>query len=263
MIASGGEVLLHLLGDKNEEGPQFHALNVMTLSMILGKAVKLTEVQLADLAMGAVAHDAGKARIPPHLLKAKARAKHEEDFYRAHVQYGVDMAKESGAFSDNAIAIIRDHHEMLDGSGWPAGTTAPSLLSRIVSLVNRYDRLCCPESPEKPSLMPAEALAILYAREAKKFAPNLLGLLIKLLGIYPPGTIVQLNDGSLGLVVSPGKESLRPKVLMYDQDMPKEEAPVIDLAEIDELKIEEALKPSSLPADVLAWLNPRQRRRRG
>ena len=60
-------------------------------------------------------------------------------------------------------------------------------------------------------------------------------------------------------MVSPGKESLRPKVLMYDQDMPKEEAPVIDLAEIDELKIEEALKPSSLPADVLAWLNPRQR----
>lgn len=259
MISAGDEVLLHLLGDKNDEGPQFHALNVMTLSMILGKALKLSEAELGDLAMGAIAHDAGKARIPAHLLKAKTRAKHEEDFYRAHGQYGIEMAKESGAFSDAAIAVIRDHHELLDGSGWPKGTATPSHLARIVALVNRYDRLCCPESPEKPALMPAEALSFLYARESKKFSPNLLGMLIKLLGIYPPGTIVQLNDGSLGLVVSPGKESLRPKVLVYDPDIPKDEAPVIDMAEASDLKIEEPLKPASLPPDVLAWLNPRQR----
>lgn len=259
MISQGSEVLLHLLGDKNGEGPQFHALNVMTLSMILGKAVNLPETELADLAMGALAHDAGKARIPAHLLKTANRAKHEEEFYRAHGQYGVEMAKEAGVFSETAISVIRDHHVLLDGSGWPAGSSNPGLPARIVALVNRYDRLCCPESPDKPALMPAEALAVLYAREGKKFDAKLLGLMIKILGVYPPGTIAQLNDGALGLVVSPGRESLRPKVLVYDPDVPKEEAPVIDLAAAEDLKIEESLKPSSLPADVLAWLNPRQR----
>lgn len=259
MIASGNEVLLHLLGDKSGEGPQFHALNVMTLSMILGKALGLPETELADLAMGAIAHDAGKAKIPAHLLKAKTRAKHEEDFYRAHCLYGVELAQVSEAFSPNALAIVRDHHEFLDGSGFPAGTAGAGKLAGIVALVNRYDRLCCPESPEKTALMPAEALAFIYAKDAGKFDAKLVGLLIRLLGVYPPGTIVQLNDRSLGLVVSPGRESLRPKVLVYDAEVPKDDAPVVDLGSMPELKIDESLRPGSLPADVLEWLNPRQR----
>ena len=69
--------------------------------------------------------------------------------------------------------------------------------------------------------MPAEALSQLYAKEGGKFDQKLLGLLIKILGVYPPGPIVQLNDGSLGLVVSPGRDSLRPKVLVYDPDIDK------------------------------------------
>jgi len=61
------------------------------------------------------------------------------------------------------------------------------------------------------------------------------------------------------MVVSPGKNALRPTVLIYCPEMDKREAPTIDLSEAADLKIEEALRPSSLPADVLAWMNPRQR----
>lgn len=258
-VSAGGEVLLHLLGDKKSEGPHFHALNVMTLSMILGKSLKLAEGELADLALGALAHDLGKARVPPHLLKAATRAKHEEEYYRAHVHYGLELARESGVFSDGALAIVSDHHEFLDRSGFPRGISNPGVLSGIVGLVNRYDRLCGPESPEKAALMPAEALSVLFARESAKFDQKLLGLLVKTLGIYPPGTIVMLNDGSLGLVVSPGRESLRPEILIYDPEVAKENAIVIDLQEACELKIDESIRPSALPADVLFWLNPRQR----
>ena len=258
-ISAGGEVLLHLLGDRNGEGPQFHALNVMTLSMILGKALKLSETEPADLALGSLAHDAGQARVPSHLLKAKSRAKHEEDFYRAHVQYGVEMAREAGVFSPAALAVIQNHHEFVDGSGFPSGKPNTNVLARIVGLVDRYDSYCGPESPEKPALMPAEALSLMFARESAKFDQKLMSLLIKILGVYPPGTIVQLNDGSLGLVVSPGRESLRPKILIYDADIDKDAAAVIDMAESSDLKIEESLRPASLPPDVLQWLNPRQR----
>ena len=259
MITQGQEVLLHLLGDKEGEGPQFHALNVMTLAMLLGKVAGLNEAQLAELAMGTLAHDIGKAKVPAHILKAKTRAKHEEAFYREHGAYGVEMAKISGAFTPLAISIIADHHEYIDGSGWPNGKTNAGPAARIAAVVDRYDELCTPESSERDALMPAEALARMYRVEAAKFDSGLLSLLIKLLGVYPPGTLVRLNDESLALVVSPGKDSLRPTVLIYCPEMDKREAPTIDLAQVADLRIEEALRPSSLPPDVLKWMNPRQR----
>jgi hypothetical protein len=107
--------------------------------------------------------------------------------------------------------------------------------------------------------MPAEALARMFRIEGAQHDPALLGALIKLLGVYPPGTVVQLNDTSLALVVAPGPESLRPQVLVYTPEIPKDEAPTIELHTEPDLKIIEAIKPATLPPDVLAWLNPQQR----
>lgn len=258
-ISQKQEVLLHLLGDKDGDGPQFHALNVMTLSMLLGKAAGLSEANLSHVAMAALSHDIGKYRIPPHILKAKTRSKHEEEFYQLHGMYGVGLASISDAFSPEAISGIADHHEFLDGSGWPSGKKNLGPIARIVGLANRYDRLCAPESPERIALLPAEAIAYLYRKEAAKFDSRLLNLMIKLLGVYPPGTLVRLNDDSVGLVVAPGKDSLRPSVLVYSSEFDKREAPTVDLATNLDLKIEEALRPADLPEDVCDWLRPRQR----
>ena len=258
-IAQGQEVLLHLLGDKEGDGPQFHALNVMTLAMLMGKSVGLNEAQLAELALGSLAHDVGKFNIPAHILKSKLRAKHEESFYREHGAYGLELATLSGVFGPAALSGITDHHEFLDGTGWPTGKKNPGPIARIVALADRYDRLCSPESPDREAVMPSEALARLFKLESSKFDQRLLGTLIKLLGVYPPGSLVQLNDESLALVVSSSKESLRPIVLIYSPEVDKREAPTVDLSLVAGLKIEEVLRPSSLPPDVLQWMNPRQR----
>lgn len=258
-IAKGKEVLLHLLGDKKGQGPQFHALNVMTLSMVVGKQAGLTERELADLALGALAHDGGKAQIPAAILQAPVRKKFEEDFYRQHVQFSVQFASESGAFTPEALAVIADHHECADGSGWPKAKKETSRAARILALVNRYDRLCTPEAPKSEALMPSEALATLFRSMAGKYDKALLSTLIKLLGVYPPGTVVQLSDGSLALVVSPGATSLQPRVLIYSPEVPRDEAPTLDLADEPGLKVTEAVRPSLLPPDVLEWLNPQQR----
>jgi len=258
-IYRGKEVLLHLLGDKKGQGLQFHALNVMTLCMLLGKNVGLSERELTDLALGALAHDAGKAQIPAAILQAATRKKFEEDFYRQHVQYSLEFAAQSGAFSGEALAIIAGHHEHIDGSGWPQGKKEISKSARILALVNRYDRLCTPEATGREALMPTEALAFIFRNLTGKYDAALLSSLIRILGIYPPGTIVQLNDGTLALVVSPGEHSLQPKVLIYSPEMSKDEAPTLELASDTELKITEAIRPSTLPKDVLDWLNPQQR----
>ena len=258
-IAAGPEALLHLLGPKDDQGPQFHALNVMTLCMLVGKKVGLSERELTDLSMAALAHDAGKAAIPVSILKNGQRKKHEEDHYRLHVKHSIELAKESGAFTGKAIEMIAQHHEAVDGSGWPKNLTELSAGSRILAMTNRYDRLCTPESPSVPPLMPSEALAFMLRHEASKHDPQLLGSMIKLLGVYPPGTVVKLSDHSLALVVSPGKDIQRPRVLLYAPDAGEADAPLLDLAREPDLKITEAIRPATLAPEVLRWLNPQKR----
>lgn len=258
-IANGQNILLHLLGDKKEQGPQFHALNVLTLCMLVGKKLKLSERELADLALGALAHDAGKVEVPLQILKTAQRKKHEEDFYRQHVMFSVQLALQSGSFSKDALAVIADHHEAVDGSGWPRGRCESTKAARILAVVNRYDNLCTPEAVDAVPLMPAEALARMFRMEGKQLDPVILSTLIKLLGVYPPGTVVQLSDGSLALVVAPGPDSLHPQVLVYSPELNKAEAPTVELHTETNLKIAEAIRPATLPADVLAWLNPHQR----
>ena len=258
-VTAGQDILLHLLGDKDEQGPHFHALNTMTLCVLVGQRAGLTGHELSDLALAALAHDTGKSEIPRHILKSAKRKRHEEEFYRQHVSFSVQFASKTGVFSRRALEIIADHHEHIDGSGWPAGKKNMGLGARILSVVDRYDRLCSPESPARERLMPAEALATMYSREADKFDPSVLAILIKLLGVYPPGTVVQLSNGALALVISPGIHSLQPRLLIYNPDSPKDDAPTLELETVPELKIVEAIRPTTLPPDVLEWLNPQQR----
>jgi HD-GYP domain-containing protein (c-di-GMP phosphodiesterase class II) len=258
-IANGQEILLHLLGDKKDQGPQFHALNVLTLCMLVGKKMGLSLTELADLAMGALAHDAGKVQVPAPILKNANRKKHEEDFFRQHVMFSVQLGTQSGAFSREALSIIADHHEAVDGSGWPRARAELSRGARILAAVNRYDNLCTPEAEGVDALMPAEALATMFRNEGARFDKLVLTTLIKLLGVYPPGTVVQLSDTSLAMVVGPGPNSLQPQVLIYSPELPKDEAPTLELHTEPSLKITEAIKPASLPPDVRAWLNPQQR----
>ncbi len=258
-IAQSKEVLLHLLGDKKDQGPQFHALNVLTLCMLVGKKAGLDERELADLAMAALAHDVGKSKVPPQLFKTSRRKRHEEEFVRQHVMYSTQLAADSGAFSKEALACIAGHHETADGSGWPRGQRETHRLALILALVNRYDNLCSPEARDVEPLMPAEALAYMFRHESGQHDPALLSSLIKLLGVYPPGTVVQLTDGALALVVAPGSEALRPQVLVYTPEIPKDEAPLVELDTEPDIRVAEAIRPSSLAPDVLAWLNPQQR----
>jgi HD-GYP domain-containing protein (c-di-GMP phosphodiesterase class II) len=258
-ISQGPDALLHLLGPKDDQGPQFHALNVMTLCMLVGKKVGLSQYELTDLAMAAVAHDAGKAEIPLPILRNGHRKKHEEDHYRLHVRHSVQLARESGAFGPNALALIEQHHEAADGSGFPRGLTTLSPSAAILIMVNRYDRLCSPESPELVPLMPSEALAHMLRQEGSRHDPRLLTKLIHLLGVYPPGTVVRLSDGTLALVVSPGADIYRPRVLLYSPGVADDDAPMLDLGNEAGLDVIDAIRPTDLDPSVLQWLNPQKR----
>ena len=251
--------------DAGGESVFYHSLNVSVLALMLGREQGLEKDDLRILGLGALFHDSGKHRVPKNVLfKTTPLTKFEMDILRLHPLYGVETMKplvEKGLFPSDALWIIQDHHERIDGSGYPAGRTGKTLsdATKIVSIVNRYDNLCNNVNAEK-SLTPHEALAYMFAKEQDKYDKNLLQRFISYLGVYPPGTIVRLNNEVLGLVVSVNpNNSLRPSLLIYDPEIPKTEALIFDLAEDTTLSITATMRPSQLPREVYDYLSPRAR----
>ena len=158
-------------------------------------------------------------------------------------------------------AIVEQHHEHVDGSGYPRKLTGAqmTLLTRIVCLVNAYDNLCNPVDPKR-ALTPHEALSLIYGQRRAHFDPTVLTTFVRSVGIYPPGTVVALNNGTLGMVVSVNSSRpLKPTVLVYDPAVPKEGAIVVDLEQEPDVAVASTLRPAQLPAAVFDYLSPRKR----
>lgn len=254
-------VAIHLVNMKGKDhGLAFHALNVMVISLLLGQGLKLSAEEMKNLGLGALFHDAGKGEIPPRILRAGSRTPPEEEFYRAHVGYGIKAVAGMRNMTTPARNIIACHHERWDGGGFPnrlAGEKIPKL-ARIVAIANRYDNLCNPFDL-KLAKTPAEALGQMFRSEAAFFEPELLQRFVKTMGVFPPGSFVSLNNGAVGLVVesNPG-DLLHPLIMLHDQDVPRSEAILLDLRDTD-LKIEAAISPAKLPVNVVEYLAPRGR----
>lgn len=261
-LMAGNNSVLHLMenGKRAERGGKYHShvYHVAILSMILGNALKLSKAELTCLGLGALFHDIGKSKVPDSILNNKPDVtKAEENFYKMHVKYGIDNASRIKDLPDTAHKIIHQHHEYLDGSGYPNQLTGKNicLLSQIVAVANEFDNLCNPTDKHK-ALSPHHALSYLYKKKGTQLNKDILGVLIKKLGVYPPGCIVQLTDSRIALVISVSEnEILHPQLLIYDPSIPKKEAPIIKITG-DELKIEKVVLSKNLTQEAKDYLNP-------
>ncbi len=256
------EIAIHLMNDKiMGEEVYYHSLNVSVLSMILGKAVGMTEIDLRMLGMGGIFHDLGKMKIPHKvLIKADKPNKAEQDFLQMHVQYGNEIGQKVN-LPLPVLRMIAQHHECIDGTGYPNRLKGDAIdpLTKVLSIVNVYDNLCNPVQIVN-ALTPHEALSLMYAQQRSKFDSKTLGLLVHALGVYPPGTVVRLNNESIGMVMTVNtSKPLKPHVLVYDEQIPKEEAMILDLAQEPDLSISKAIRPSQLPNAIHEYLSPRTR----
>jgi len=257
------DVLLHLMNAKSgDEGAYYHALNVTMLALMLGREAGLKSAEMCALGLGCLLHDMGKERVPSQvLLKKTAWTSAERNFYRQHVVYGVELAEKLPNLPAGAMEVIALHHEMLDGSGFPGGFSANRIgkLARIAAIANAFDNACNRINPAD-SLTPAQALSVMFKRDHAKYDPELMQHFIRCLGVYPPGSIVRLNNAAIALVVNvnPGK-LLHPTLLLYDPAVPKEEALLLNLADEPDLSVAETLRPSELPKFVFDYLSPRSR----
>ena len=256
------DIAIHLMKDKiGGDDVYFHSLNVALLAMTLAKELKAPAELIHALGMGAVFHDVGKLNLPDRITrKMDVLTRQEALALQQHCAFGLEIGRKLDLAPD-AMSVIAQHHERVDGSGYPKGLMGPqiSLLAKVAAIANTFDNLCNPTNPAR-GLTPHEALSLMYAQQRAHFEAAPLSTFVRCMGIYPPGTIVSLSNGALGMVVSVNStRPLKPTVLLYDADVPRDEAILVELEQEPDVVIARTMKPDQLPEAAFEYLNPRKR----
>lgn len=177
-----------------------------TFSLVLSLSLKLglSEQEQEALALAAFFHDTGWLKLPLHLLaKKSAYSPNERKLVQQHVAIGLKSLKQNCELSDLVMRVIKEHHERLDGSGFPSALKAEQLhpLSRIFAVVVRYDELVHGLG-DQVAITPHGALASLY-KDSKVGAldERTVNTLVSMLSVYPVGSVVQLSNKEKGIVL--------------------------------------------------------------
>lgn len=261
-LLAEGDVALHAMQQKPGAAERYmHSLNAMVLALIMAKSLNLSATDAAHLGLGCFLHDVGLLQIPSRVtLKNEALTKAEASLLQQHPELGSQFAIEQ-KLDVTVQKIIQQHHECSDGSGYPLQLKQPQIhpLARIVAIANVYDELCNPINFVQ-AMTPYEALAHMFVRLRSKFDEDILKVLIKCLGIYPPGSIVQLSDNRYGVVISvnPNKP-LRPYVLLYVPEVPISKPVIVNLGDELGVSISRCMRQDQLPKEVLNYLAPGRR----
>lgn len=192
-----------------------HSVRVCLLALAFGRHLGLGIPDLIILGIGALLHDIGKMSVPDELLnKPGPLSKVERDLVRKHVQAGVQLLRRIDRLPATAIDVARYHHERYDGSGYPHRLSNNQIpyLGQIGGIIDCYDALTS-DRAYAPGISGYTALQRIYGTRERDFDPKLVEQFIQCMGIYPIGSIVELNSGDVGVVVSVNRaRRLKPRV---------------------------------------------------
>lgn len=259
---------------EKDEHTYGHAVRAAVWGILFGRHIGLSRADLNTLAMGLLLKDIGKTRLPLALLQSPSRNAEEEEFYEQFVAFGVDILNTLEDISPKVVAVVKTHCERLDGSGFPEGLRGDKipLLGKIAGLVTFYDESTCPRGQPFAS-SPSKTVSKLYEVRDELFQSDLVIEFIRAIGLYPTGTLVELNTGEVGVVVEQNFDRrLKPKMMLVldSQKKPFAQPHFMDLAEddarlqakrdagklkphqIDTLNIAKDLDPSRYPIDIPA-----------
>lgn len=193
-----------------------HSVDVCVLALVVAKDHGMEPRAIEQLGLGALLHDIGQMRLPQTLLrKSGAFTKQERKLIRMHTKVGAMIVAQTQTLDTDCRRIVLEHHETMDGTGYPDGLAGDrlSLMSQIVGLVDRYDALASRRGG-RPGMLPAQAIRALYHLGLNhRFDQALVERMIHSLGVYPVGSLVELNTGERGIVLAVNPtERLRPTV---------------------------------------------------
>ena len=239
--------------DKNRHGLAVSSVNCSILSLVTGMSLKLDEGKLHSLVLGALLHDLGMLRVPDAILNKNGDLSDEElkTIYTHTIHSYTVITKELG-YPEEIGLVALQHHERWDGKGYPNGIAGDQiyLLARIVSLTDSFEAMVR-DKPYRDSMIGYTAMRQILNDNSRRFDSNIVKVFLKGMGIYPLGSVVILNDGSIGTVVrTHASVPLRPVVqILVDQGgvgFENNDGQVIDLLENKTLFIVRALNPREL-----------------
>jgi len=212
-----------------------HSLNVCILSLFFGRSLGLNVQQLNELGIGALLHDVGKLRVPLDILNKPDRLTNDEfEVMKKHTLFGYDLLKNKNELSQEALDILQQHHERVDGHGYPYGLESQSigLYSKIVKIVDVYDAVTSKRAYQN-DISPYQALNCIYSDRNGAFDEELVQQFLKHMGIYPIGCTIELSTGEVGVVTSINeKRHLTPTLLLVldNQKQPLKQHKYLNLA---------------------------------
>ena len=211
-----------------------HSLNVSILSIAFGRHLGMDRRQLNEIGLCGMLHDMGKMMAPDEVLNKPGRLEGEEiEIMKRHPLDGRNILMSSSGLSHAAIDAAYGHHERSDGSGYPEGVRSDriSLYTKIVSIVDVFDAVTS-DRAYRDGATTSEALNLLHAKRGEHYDPSLVLKFTECIGAYPVGTVVELHNGEIGLVVQVHPTArLKPRIRLFLDEQGKPRDPMlIDLA---------------------------------
>lgn len=213
-----------------DEYTYLHSIETSIYSVITGKRLNLSDENLRKLGVGSLLHDIGKIRTPKDVLLKKGKL-NEEEFkqIKRHPIDGKEILIQSGIVDDDILDIVSQHHEKIDGSGYPLGIKGDSMnmLSKIVAVSDIYDALTT-DRVYRAKLKKYEVIEYLYCLVNTELDIDVVRSFSKVIKIYPIGSKVALNTGETGEIIELNEDfPLRPIVKVLNEESGQER--VIDM----------------------------------
>jgi putative nucleotidyltransferase with HDIG domain len=195
---------------KVDEYTYMHSMSVAVLMISFCKYLGFDEALLKEVGVGAMLHDIGKMKIPQNLLLGNKQLTADEyKMMKEHVVFSRELLEKTDGVSRNAVLIASEHHERIDGSGYPNGLKGDDIskFGQVAAIVDVYDAMTSDRCYQN-KFEPTDVLRRLYEWSKHHFDSTLVQKFVRCIGIYPIGSMVRLRSGMLGVVVKHGEQNL-------------------------------------------------------
>jgi len=244
-------IQLILLGEWVERRLSVSAVNCMIISAVIGYTMRLASHRLLQLATGALMHDVGMLKVEKDILEKQGKLSSEElTQIRTHPVMGYQIISKEMKYPEEIALVALQHHEHWDGRGYPRSLKGEdiTLFARVVTVADAYEAMVS-ERPYRNSMIGYNAMKNVLSDNGRHFDPQVLKAFLESMGVFPIGSIVQLNNSSIGRVSANHAEApLRPKVeLLIDEVGTQiEGTEVLDLLNKKNLFIVKAIDPKMI-----------------
>lgn len=201
---------------EKDEHTYGHVVRATIWAMMFARHIGLDRKDMNLLAQATLLKDVGKVKVPVEILSVIEKTPEQQVEYQKFIGYGLDVLQKTEGVPPKVVNIVKHHCERFNGSGFPSGLCGDKIpfLSKVIGIVTVYDEVTNPRQSKFP-LAPSKTMARLYEMRDIEFQEELVVQFIQALGIYPTGTLVELNTGEVGVVVEQTFERrLKPKVMV-------------------------------------------------